>query len=264
MKNLSNFIKLVFLAIIALILFLIGCKETDTTSSSGDKGVLSYNVTTAFDIKGTDLRDVPLATNSPIHFSVSHPQSYDINNLHHAVDPSETATITLDKGSEFTVKATKAGTYKINSSYNGKVVDSITLRFDDTETIEFTAFIRTPYSEDFSKIYAEGQKIAVFEGSQLVVIAYPKNKDGEKMIAQMELDIVADPKWMVAPHYSDITLDEDDTDDGWADTVETTKQPTFYFIEPGEMTMTFTDKNTKKSSEYRFSVLPVDKEGIGD
>ena len=238
------------------LLTIAGCFE-DSNTSAGEKGVLRYSLYTDYEAEG-NLATGILPTKVTLSISVRRiswrTDIGDYRNIRHVVTPSEDAEIFFTPDPEyvpdFKIKVSKPGEYIVETKNSDEVIDHITLKFDDPETIDAVVKIRKPYESGLNTVKHEGVTTVV-EGSQVAFIPFFVTKDGTRMIGSGPCKYTADPEWMVVPdkHFLDYT-----EGNYW---VSISSEGSFYFIEDGSVTFHFLNEESGMTGTKEFLVTPI-------
>jgi len=254
MRSLTKSMTLIIVAI--LLSVVTGCWD-DSNKATGDMGVLKYHLNTKYDADG-NLKTGILPTKISHRIGAystgeEHLGRYD--KIYHTVEPAENAVLINHDNTydvpDFTIKVSKAGSYRITTKNDKKVLDTITLKFEDPASLDVIAKIREPYGTKFVNKTGTGS-ITVEEGSQVAFIPYLKTTSGTRMIGNVPCKFTADPEWMVVPDVEDTYITEDTS-------IAFGYESTFYFIEEGVVTFSFKNNESGYTGTKEFDVNPVSK-----
>ena len=254
MRSLTKSMTLIVIAV--LLSVVTGCWD-DSNKATGDLGVLKYYLTTKYDADG-NLKTGILPTNISHRigaYSTGEEYLGKYDEIYHIVEPAENAVLINHDNTydvpDFTIKVTKAGSYKITTKNDEKVLDMITLKFEDPASLEVITKVRVAYGDSFDVMPSTGT-INVEEGSQVAFIPYLKTTSGTRMIGDVKCKFTADPDWMVVPDVEDTYITEDTS-------ITFGYESTFYFIEEGTVTFNFKHTESGYTGSQKFDVTAVSK-----
>lgn len=254
MRSLTKSITFIIIAVVMSAFT--GCWD-DSNKATGDLGVLKYYLATKYDADG-NLKTGILPTNISHRigaYSTGEEYLGRYDEIYHIVEPAENAVLINHDNTydvpDFTIKVTKAGSYKITTKNDEKVLDTITLQFEDPASLDVITKVREPYGNQFVK-KADSGLILVEEGAQVAFIPYLKSGSGTRMIGNVPCKFTADPDWMVVPDVEDTYITEDTS-------ITFGYESTFYFVEEGSVTFTFKNEESGYTGTKTFDVNPVSK-----
>lgn len=238
--------------------FAVGCG--DFAGATGDQGLLRFTLVTDFELPSNDLRDLTIVA--------GHQQRLDVDLTQDgaaSIDAPEDLTYTIDAagnvaeqfGSEddppdALITITDPGTVRLEAiDATGAFVDGLDLEFDESTALELDVRVRAPWEDELDK-QDEGVVSSVVEGSQATFLPIPLDESGERLAGDLEATAAVDPEWAVVPGASVGGVYENGY---WTLKGEIE----FYFIEPGDVTVTVTDAVSGAEGTHDFSVDPVQK-----
>lgn len=238
---------------------LTGCG--DSTSSVGELGRLRYLLFTDYEVPEAQLDEARIVTGhtqrieldmtSKGHDDISRPEG-----VRHLVNPAgdtEIRTLGSSEGfvPDFDLRVGEPGTYVVSSTLDGNEVDRIKLTFEAPASFDLLLKSRAPYASDFEPVELDATT-ELAEGSQLTIDAAPLDADGRRLAGIMGNDITIEPSWIAVPGVGVIESYENGiwTSEG---------QANFYFVEPGEATVTVKDPVSGASRSTKFTVTPIQK-----
>jgi hypothetical protein len=133
----------------------------------------------------------------------------------------------------------------------GAFVDGLDLEFDESTALELDVRVRAPWEDELVP-QDEGEVSNVTEGSQATFLPIPLDASGERLAGDLEATAAVDPEWAVVPGASVGGVYENGY---WTLKGEIE----FYFIEPGDVTVTVTDAVSGADGTHDFSVEAVQK-----
>ncbi len=235
---------------------LVGCG--DLTDAVGDQGRVELTLATDYEVDGA-LDEVTLVAGHKQSLSVDltskgEDEIVEPEDLTYRLDPSAGASIDAVGGGgseppDIEVLVTKPGTYRLLVVSKGKEVDSFTLKFDTSASLELVVKVRAPWQDKFEDV-SEAKTSVVAEGSQAVFLPIPLDKAGDRLAGRIETRAVADPSVKVVSGSDINGVYEQGVWTG-SGKIE------FYFIDPGEITVTVTDLVSKATGKHAFSVTNV-------
>lgn len=242
---------------------LVGCG--DVTFSTGEYGHVVYSVYTDYGMGGAALTDVGIITRYPQRFSTyltdsGMREADDPTEVTHTVSPAG-ATLVQDPPYEydedrdpeawevpdFAITATDPGVYTITSSLDGEVLDLIDLSFEVPAALDLVLWKREPYEESFVKIQPSNRPIPVPEGTEVAFLVVPLGETSERLVGQMPSDWTADPERAVVPGGTVLGIYEDAI-------LGSMDARTFFFIEPGDVTLFISDLEQQVTATQGFAV----------
>jgi hypothetical protein len=229
----------------------------DFASTTGDNGLLNFTLIVDYELDESDLRNVVIVT--------GHEQRIDVDLTHEGakqIEDPDSLTYTIGNGSvseqfgsdsdppDALITVDDPGAFRLDAiDDQGEMVDGVELDFDATDTIELSVRVREPWDSDFNE-QPTGQPSTVVEGSHATFLPIPLSASGDRLAGDIEAQATVDPEWAAVPGASIGGVYEDGywTINGEID---------FYFIEPGDVTVTITDTVSEGSGEHVFTVEPV-------
>jgi len=166
----------------------------DTTSSTGERGRLEYQVDTDYFVD-QDLVDIRLITGHPIHVDVQEVVDGDIDGeaiiTHRVTDDEGAVVLNGDVGGQldFTIQANRPGSYTIDTFVDDELEDRITLSFERPAALDIVAHIRQPGSTEFAPITQT--TVMAEEGAQVVFIPIPLDAVGSRLLGDFSYRIDA-------------------------------------------------------------------------
>ncbi|MEM9490628.1 MAG: hypothetical protein AAGC55_15890, partial [Myxococcota bacterium] len=199
-----------------------------------------YTLFTDYGVPESQLTDARIVTGHQQRLEVSLTAQGRLDVLqpdrvrHDVVPPNPDILISQDSSTELSVPdvlitVSEPGTYVLESTEDGELVDRIELTFERPGSFQLITQLRDPWTENF--IEAEGEIITVEEGAQITFQAIPLDPGGQRLAGDMQTTISLDPMYMAVPGQGVI-----DTFEGGVWSVQ--GDVNFYFIEPGSATFT--------------------------
>ncbi len=229
----------------------------DLVTGTGEEGLVRYTLYTDYDLEETSIKDVTIVAGHTqritAHLTNRGETEVGNDNLTHRVVPATGVTLLLTSTEqqvpdlEITVEI--PGTYTIETLNAGEVIDHIDLDFDSPAALTLATQVRDRCQTDFRIV--SGSTISVGEGSQVAFVPIPVDSAGARLAGDMDLLVHWDPGNAVA---SGQNLNGVYEDGSWRLGGPTS----FYFIEPGTITSTFTDPAGSATVMQTFEVAPVD------
>lgn len=245
------------LPLLATALFAAGCG--DTTSSTGELGRLNYSLFTDYNVPEGQLDEARIVTGHAQHISLTMTSKgrADIKqpeNVRHSVSPKESATLVNSSSAEgdvpdFDITVTTAGPYVVSSALSGVEMDRIHLTFATPTSFDLLLKSRAPYVKDFSNVSLTAVN-TIAEGSQITVDSAPLGDDGKRLAGMMHNKITVSPGWIAVPGEGVVESYENGI---WT----TNGQANFYFVEPGQATVTVEDPVSGAKRAATFDVTPI-------
>lgn len=228
--------------------------------ATGDEGLLRFTLVTDFELPSTDLKEVTIVA--------GHEQRLDVDLTQDGareIENPEDLTYTIDAPGMITeqfpheddppdavLTITEPGAVRLEAvDETGAFVDGLDLAFDESTSLELSVRVRQPWLEAFVE-QPEGAVSTVIEGSQATFLPIPLDANGERLAGDLEAQATVDPEWAVVPGASVGGVYENGY---WTLSGEID----FYFIEPGDVTVTITDAVSQAEGSHDFSVEAVEK-----
>ena len=237
-----------------LYLALIACGG-DLLLTTGELGRINYTLNTNYQMDEILLNEAKLATGYPQDISASltlkgwklvEDEPYLI--YHSSPDDVTVDTETLLDGAVvvpgFTIQASEAGTYLVESSKQDELIDQIQLEFVRPDEISVISWIRSPDTEEFAQ--QAGDNISVSLGSQAAFIPVPMF-EGSRIVGDVEVDITVEPPEAAVVGYNIESV----TESG----VNFNASPaSIYFVQEGEVRIGATDIINDVTTYQTFTV----------
>lgn len=235
---------------------MVGCG--DLTDATGDQGRLEFTLATDYEVDG-NLDEVKLVAGhkQTLAVDLTNKGEDDIpepDELTYRIEPTEGTSVAAvggvgDEPPDLEVLVNKPGRYKIRAVSKGKEVDSLSLSFDRSSSIDLVVKVRLPWAEDFKDVSDE-EVSEVDEGTQAAFLPIPLDAKGERLAGRIQTRAVADPAEKVVSGSDINGIYEQDVWTG-SGKIE------LYFIDPGPVTVTVTDVVTKAEGTHSFDVKNV-------
>ena len=237
-----------------LYLALIACGG-DLLLTTGELGRINYTLNTNYQMDEILLNEAKLATGYPQEISASltlkgwklvEDEPYLI--YHSSPDDVTVDTETLLDGAVvvpgFTVQATEAGSYLIESSKQDELIDQIQLEFVRPDEISVISWVRSPDTEEFAQ--QDGDNISVSLGSQAAFIPIPMF-EGSRIVGDVDVDITVEPPEAAVVGYNIESVSESG--------VNFNASPaSIYFVQEGEVKIGATDVINDVTTYQTFTV----------
>ncbi len=232
----------------------------DATSSQGEEGRLLYTLYTDYEVPQGQLTDARIITGHQQRLQVSLTSRGlgDVtqpNRIQHNVVPFNAGiqiiSDNLDSASdvpEILINVAEPGTYTLESTEDGTLVDRIDLTFERPGSFQLITQMREPWAETFRQV--QGEIITVEEGSQVTFQAVPIDSSGERLAGDMQTDMTLDDVNMAVPGQGVLQTFEDGV---WSVGGEVN----FYFINEGQATFTVSDPVSQAIGTQAFTVTPI-------
>jgi hypothetical protein len=237
-----------------LIVFLglVGCG--DLTDSVGEQGRLRFSLATDYELDEDELTDAVIVAGHTQHIDVelTNKGEEDINEpdeITYRIEPDgadvDAIAVSGNDPPDLDLRAEEPGTYTVDAVYKGNIVDSIRLRFDTPNNLELSVRVRVPFDDDFDPVSNEAA-VRVPEGTQATFLPIPK-RGAQRLAGEITTEVTATPKELVVPGEGASLVYEQSV---WS--VEGNVD--FYFIDPGDVTITITDPISGASGSFMFEV----------
>ncbi len=227
-------------ATLALLGLATGCGSV--TSATGEYGRIDYALSADYEMDDAALTEVSILTGHPQYIvtNLTSDGEEDADNpgeIEHRVTPSEGVLLAADEVGadidDIEITVSEPGTYLIESVLAGVVFDRIELSFDAPSSLDAMTWLREPGDEEF--VLGSDESNQVTEGTQAAFLAIPMDAEGERIVGRFDMQLSADPDWMVVPDWSVAGTYEQQVS-GWA------AEEAIYFIEPGSVSITLADE----------------------
>lgn len=227
----------------------------DLTESAGDLGNLSYGLSTDYEGGVEALTDLPLMTGYRHHILVSLTSDGEAaaeGNADQIVHAAAGAEIEIEETDvsndppDFDILAAEPGEVKVTSTLYGEVFDRVRLQLDDPTSLEIVAWTRAPWKDEWK--LARGA-LRVEEGTQISFLAIPE-ADGERLGGEFTPTIELDLPELAVPDVAVLAIQEGGMTTGG-------EPVTFYAIEPGTVTFTFSEPVHGVEAVRTVEILPL-------
>jgi hypothetical protein len=236
----------------------IGCG--DLIGATGDEGRLRFTLYTTYEVEETDLRDVTIVGGHEQRIDVEltskgEDEIDEPSQIRYSLTPSAGVTIDEDPDADdddppdIEITVDEPGDYRLEATVGTEVVDSIDLSFAPSTALELDVRVRSPWDDDFTTV-PSGEVTAMEEGSQATFLPIPLDDTGDRLAGDLTTEVAADPEELVVPGASIGGVYED----GYWLVVGAID---FYFIDPGEVTITITDPVSGADGTHEFLVENV-------
>jgi hypothetical protein len=241
------------------LLFGTGCG--DLIGAIGDEGKLEFYLVTDYELEETDLRDAVIVAGHEQRIDISltskgNEEIEDARDLEYRMVPSAgwsieplTGEATENDPPDMHIVVSEPGVYEFQAMHGDEVFDSLELEFEDSNALELSVRVRSPWGENFDTV-PTGQTSVVEEGSQATFLAIPLGATGNRLAGDLEVEARADPIELVVPGESIGGVYEDGywLIKGAID---------FYFINPGEVTISLEDTVSGAIGSHDFTIEPI-------
>jgi hypothetical protein len=228
----------------------------DITSSTGELGRIEYSLSTHYKLDQS-LIDTSILTGhtQSIDVGLTYKGSSDADDpssILHSIRPSDGATISweesINEAPDINILVTEPGIYTIESSLNGTLFDKIDLNFADPSEYSLITWLRSREETEFRVINETA--IPAMEGDQAAFLAVPYDNSGNRIAGEMALDMSASPSWAVSQGFNVLEIYEQTVSGGPAPV-------SVYFIEPGNVEISWSDRIHAITTSQAFTVAPV-------
>lgn len=225
-----------------------------SSSATGEFGLINYSLHSDYITDDRSLLEVSLVTGYELYINASltdageeKAASYD--GITHSASPSDGVTINGSFASnlDFNILVENGGEYTINSKLDGELFDRIDLNFAEPDDIELISWFRSPNTEEFWK---GGNVQEVVHGTQLTFVPVPL-ANGDRLAGDIKVKVSAEPEDAVVFGSNIYGTYEQNVMYG-------VDQTNFYFIETGEVNITFTDTENGVSITRSYNVVDME------
>ena len=237
-------------------LYLFFACNSNILQTSGELGRINYTLETSFSVGNERLDEVKLAVGYPHIISASLTlegwkmvETEPFKVFHSSPDALSLESESIFDGAvgvpDFTVTASQAGEFLVESHFENTLVDQIHLDFVKPDAVSVLSWIREPDAEEF--LLFEGVEIPVTLGSQAAFVPVPEYQ-GERIVGDLDVEITVIPETAAVVGYNI----ENVTEDG----VEYNSSPaSIYFMEEGEVSILARDLVNQVETEQKFIVV---------
>jgi hypothetical protein len=229
-------------------LFAGACNFGDTTTATGERGRLDYQVETDYFVDGS-LLDVRLVTGHDIfvavHSALDEGVDPDASIEHRVTGDNGAVRVQQDVGGalDFAVRASSPGSYTVETLVDGQLEDRITLSFDRPTAIDIVGHLRQPGADSFEPI--AGDRVSAVEGAQVVFIPVPLDAAGDRLLGSFDHRIEA-PEGALVESASVYDFDEEG--------VGLNLRTSYHLMRPGEVLVRIVDDVNITQGEVTFDV----------
>lgn len=248
---------------ILLLLPLLAACGVDSVGANGELGNMTFGLVSDWYLDQSNLTEVGIVTGHAQSFIVALTEKGEriadgnADAIHYTMEPDAGVTIVqsgpdseeegeLDVPPSLSLQVTEPGSYALQASLEGELVDRIQLLFATPAALELSLYTRAPWAEDFEALEAT-EPSQVLEGTQLAWLPIPVGADGVRLVGDVVAGLSADPIEAVVPADNVEHVNEDEVYDQ-------AQVPSLYFIEPGEVTVTLTDAANGAIGAHAFVV----------